>query len=167
MGAKRKQSANERREEILAATVAWVVEENIPFIAVEKKSFRHMMESALGEKSAEIFTRGHIRNDIEKLGEVAREALKRELKGKYFSVTTDHWTSPNNETYSCLTANWIQDGIMKRCVLAFEVFHGTTAGYELGKDFISKFDEYGFELSFVVAVVTDTTGNMNTFGEYL
>jgi hypothetical protein len=168
LGAKRKQSTSERREDILATTVAWVVEENIPFTAVEKKSFRCMMEITSGEQNKpEFFTAANIRDDIKELGGVVKEAVKRELTGKFFSVTTDHWTSPNNETYSCLMAHWIQDGLMKQCVLAFEVFHGTTAGSELGKDFVTKFEEYGFELSFVIAVVTDTTGNMNTFGEYL
>ena len=42
-----------------------------------------------------------------------------------------------------------------------------TAGVELGKDFEWVFNEYTFDLKFIVAVVTDTTGNMNTFGKYL
>jgi hypothetical protein len=56
---------------------------------------------------------------------------------------------------------------MHRAVLAFEVFHGTTTGVELGKDFVRVFNEYGFDREFIVAVVTDTTGNMNTFGQSL
>ena len=56
---------------------------------------------------------------------------------------------------------------MLRCALEFEVFHGSTKGELLGKDFMHKFDLYEFDLKYVVAVVTDTTGNMNTFGKYL
>jgi hypothetical protein len=52
-------------------------------------------------------------------------------------------------------------------VLVFKVFHGTTTGIELGKDFERVFYVYGFNVEFIVAVVTDTTGNMNTFGEAL
>jgi phage host-nuclease inhibitor protein Gam len=48
-----------------------------------------MMESASGETRPEFFTRENIHNDIKKIGEVAREALKLELKGKYFAVTTN------------------------------------------------------------------------------
>ena len=107
------------------------------------------------------------RNDISYLGIVSREALKRELKGKYFSLTTDHWTSPNDETYSCLTAHWIENGMMHRAVLTFEVFSGTTTGHALGEDFVRVFNLYEFDLKYVIAVVTDTTGNMNTFGQYL
>ncbi|MGH7974132.1 MAG: hypothetical protein ACREBR_01305 [bacterium] len=110
------------------------------------------------------FSDRNIRARIAELGSVCREAIKRELTGKFFSVTTDQWTSPNNETYSCLTAHWVQDGKLKRCALTFEIFHGTTAGEELGKDFIAKFNELQLDLSFLVACVTDTTGNMNTFG---
>ena len=52
-------------------------------------------------------------------------------------------------------------------MLVFEVFHGTMVGAVLGRDFVQVFELYEFELKYVVAVVTDTTGNMNTFGEYL
>jgi hypothetical protein len=61
------------------------------------------------------------------------------------------------------TVHWIESGKMCQAVLAFEVFHGTTAGVELGKDFERVFNEYTFVLKLIVAVVTDTTGNMNTF----
>jgi hypothetical protein len=100
-----------------------------------------------------------------KLGIVCQEAVKREFKGKCFSCTSDDWTSPSNETCSCLTAHWIEGGKMKRCAFTFEVFHGTAAGMELGKDSVKHFDACGFDLSFVIAVATDTTGNVNTFGE--
>ncbi len=56
---------------------------------------------------------------------------------------------------------------MMRGVLAFEVFHGTTAEAVLGADFLQVFKLYKFELTYFVAVVTDTAVNMNTFGEYL
>jgi hypothetical protein len=167
LGATKKKSKLLRREDMLAATVAWVVEENQPFNATEKGSFRRMMSVFDDEKHGPTFTARDIRGEIMKLGIVCQEAVKRELKGKYFSCTTDHWTSPNNETCSCLTAHWIEGGEMKRCALTFEVFHGTAAGVELGKDFIKNFDACGFDLSFVIAVVTDTAGNVNTFGECL
>jgi hypothetical protein len=78
-------------------------------------------------------------------------------------LSISEWTSPNDETYSCLTVYWIESAKMCLVVLVFEVFHGTTAGVELGKDFERVFNEYTFDLKLVVAVVTDNTGNMNTF----
>ena len=38
------------------------------------------------------FDAKNICNEIENLGKVCKEVFKRELKGKYISITTDHWT---------------------------------------------------------------------------
>ena len=99
-----------------------------------------------------IITRENVRDEVERLGAVCKESVKLALKGKFFSLTTDHWTSKNNETYSCLTAHYIEDGVMKHAVLTFEVFKGSTNGERLGEDFQEKFDAYGFELRYIVAV---------------
>ena len=52
-------------------------------------------------------------------------------------------------------------------MLYFEHHRGRTKGTDLGREFSKIFDDYGFDLSYIVAVVTDTTGTMNTFGCYL
>ena len=165
LGAKKLPSQDARRAEVFDVITAWVIEENQPLNAVEKPSFRRMLKTI--DESCPVPTIAHLRDDIMYLGKVAREALKLELKGKYFSVTTDHWTSPNDETYSCLTVHWIENGKLHRAVLAFEVFRGSTTGVALGEDFQRVFDLFDFDLKYVVAVVTDTTGNMNTFRECL
>lgn len=167
LGAYKRPSKETRKKEILNAVTAWVVEENQSLNAVEKPSFKRMLQTVAVDQFCPVPTIANVREDIMYLGVVSREALKRELKGKYFSITTDHWTSPNDETFSCLTVHWIENGEMHRAVLAFEVFHGTTTGVALGEDFQRVFDLYDFDLKYVVAVVTDTTGNMNTFGECL
>jgi hypothetical protein len=92
-----------------------------------------------------VFSRENIQDDIQYLGMVCRRVIQRELREKYFSLTTDHWTSPIDETYSCLTAHWIENGKMCHSVLSFEVFHGTTTGVEVGKDFERVFTKYTFD----------------------
>ena len=52
-------------------------------------------------------------------------------------------------------------------MLYFEHHSGRTKETDLGREFSKIFDDYGFDLSYIVAVVIDTTGNMNTFGCYL
>ena len=52
-------------------------------------------------------------------------------------------------------------------MLHFEHHMGRTKGTDLGRASSKIFDDYDFDLSYIVAVVTDTTGNMNTFGCYL
>lgn len=160
-----KKNAVERKRDMLEATACWVIEENVPFNMVEKKSFRRMCLTL--SKEYPTITTVQLRNEITSLGDVCRLAVKKELSGKYFALTTDHWTSKNNETYGCLTAHYVDNAQLKRCVLHFEVHHGTTTGDALFGQLLDIFKEYDFDLSFVTAVTTDTTGNMNTFGRRL
>ena len=46
-----------------------------------------------------------IRSDIENLGELYKEAVKHELKGKYISITADHWTLKKIENCDMLRAH--------------------------------------------------------------
>ena len=108
-----------------------------------------------------------IRSDIENLGELYKEAVKHELKGKYISITTDHWTSNKADNCAVLTANWIEGGKFKSCVLHFEHHSGRTRVEDIGREFSQIFNNYGFRLSYIVSVTTYTTGNMNNFGCYL
>mmetsp|Transcript_12832 Transcript_12832/g.25980 ORF Transcript_12832/g.25980 Transcript_12832/m.25980 type:complete len:754 (-) Transcript_12832:39-2300(-) len=155
----------QRDAQILEATACWVVEENLPFNAVEKESFRQLC-SILYPK-APALTANQIRAEIKSLGTTCKQAIVKELSGRHFALTTDHWTSKNNETYGALTAHYIVDGELKRCVLHFEVHHGTTTGEALFANLVSIFEGYNFDMSYILAVTTDTTGNMNTFGRRL
>ena len=160
-----KKQPKDRDRDILDATVCWVIEENVPFNMVEKRSFRQMCTSLLSV--APVMTSSQIRNEIKCLGDVCKEAVQKELSNRHFALTTDHWTSPNNETYGCLTAHYILDSQLKRCVLHFEIHHGTTTGNALFSNLVQVFDSYQFEFSHILAITTDTTGNMNTFGRRL
>jgi hypothetical protein len=51
--------------------------------------------------------------------------------------------------------------------LSFVVHTGPTKGTDKYNQFVTDFEAYGFDYNYVVAVVTDTTGNMNTFGAKL
>lgn len=160
-----KKNVVERKRDMVEATACWVIEENVPFNMVEKKSFRRMCMTL--SKEYQTITSDQVRNEIKSLGDVCKVAVKKELSGKYFALTTDHWTSKNNETYGCLTAHYVDNAQLKRCVLHFEVHHGTTTGEALFEQLLDVFKQYDFDLSFVTAVTTDTTGNMNTFGRRL
>ena len=65
-------------------------------------------------------------SEIQNLGEVCKEKVKLELKVKYISITTDHWTSKKTDNYAVLKAHWIEGGKIKSCVLHFENHRGRT-----------------------------------------
>ena len=106
-------------------------------------------------------------SEIENLGEVCKEAVKHELKGKYIPITTDHCNSKKTENYAVLTAHWIEGGKFKSCVLYFEHHRGRTIGEDTKREFSQVFEDYSFDLSYIVSVTTYITGNINTFGCYL
>lgn len=128
------------------------------------------------------------------LGQYAMEATKLELRGKKMAWTTDHWTGPNNMTYTTLTAHYIDDDWkLQSACLDFKVFHGRMTGENIYNDVIlvlNEFkgeevtvmdmdmvadphiintddeNEFDMELETIIGV-TDTTGNMGTLGKYL
>jgi hypothetical protein len=79
VGATVKQKKEVRDVAVLAA----VIEENQPLNAVEKPAFRRLLKT-LDETSPMIPTAIKIRDDIGYLGLVSRQALQRELHGKYY-----------------------------------------------------------------------------------
>jgi hypothetical protein len=165
LNATTKHTPEHRRKTFLEVTTCWVVEENIPLNMVEKDSFRRMCETL--DSKAPKLTQRSIREEIKSLGDICKQSLQRELSDRYFALTTDHWTSKNNETYGALTAHYIDNYQLKRCVLHFEVHHGTTSGQSLFSSLLQVFESYNFDCSYILAVTTDTTGNMNTFGRKL
>ena len=52
-------------------------------------------------------------------------------------------------------------------MLRFDHHRGRTRGEDIVREFSQIFDNYGFNVSYIVSITTDTTGNMNNFGCYL
>ena len=67
-------------------------------------------------------------SEIENLGKVCKEVVKREMKGKYFYIATYHWTSKKIDNYAVLTAKCIEGGKFKSCLFHFEHHRGRTRG---------------------------------------
>ena len=62
-------------------------------------------------------------------GRLAKEAIWIEMEGQEVAWTTDHWTGPNNQTYSTVTAHFINANWSNvSCILDLKVFKGTTMG---------------------------------------
>ena len=74
-----KKEAKDRDRDILEATACWVIEENVPFNMVEKKSFRQMCTSLFS--GAPVITSSQVRTEIKSLGDVCKEAVQMELQG--------------------------------------------------------------------------------------
>jgi hypothetical protein len=103
------------------------------------------------------------------LGRLAKAATDIEMTDREMSWTTDHWSGPNDQTYSTLTSHWIDElWEMESCVLDFKVFKGTTTGEAIYNDIVSVLERFR-QLSTIILDylgVTDTTGSMGVLGQY-
>jgi hypothetical protein len=64
----------------------WIIEENQPLNAASKKAFQHMIKTI--DTQCPVLSRENIQDDIKYVGTIFWIAIQRELRGKYFSLTT-------------------------------------------------------------------------------
>ena len=152
------------------AAVTLSIEEAVPFSLFSAPSFRNLFKP-LHKKWDEIVNvdRRCIREETMKMGRYAEEATIKELKGRPISRTTDHWTGPNDESYSTLTAHFIDDDWnIRSAILDFKVFQGRTTGELIYADVESVLEKFKDETTVVVDTIgiTDTTGNMGRLGVF-
>jgi len=63
------------------------------------------------------------------VGRYAWTATQIEMKGREVTWTTDHWTGPNDETYSTVTAHFVhENSVLDSCCLDFKIFKGSKFG---------------------------------------
>ena len=158
----------QRKQELLELAVRWVIETSQPLTAVEKESFRQMIQNlTMNLNRPLVLTRVNVRDKIMYYGRIAREAVRRELADKHFSVLTDHWTTGSNVNYAALTGHYAEEGSLKRVCIDFGVYNGTSSGEEISSDFMNRFEQAGLPTSNIVACTTDTAGSMLRFGDIL
>ena len=159
------------KELFKTAVSSWMIDKGIPFSMVEEKTFRKMFEP-LNKKAAEIVNvdRRSIREVVVRHGRLAEESTQIEMEGQEVVWTTDHWTGPNDQTYSTvfahfITANW--SNVL--CILDLKVFKGTTTGEAVYNDIthvLQKFQGNRMTVILDSIGITDTTGNMGKLGQY-
>lgn len=103
------------------------------------------------------------------LGRFCKDATEVEMTDRELSWTTDHWTGPNNQTYSTLTAHWISElWEMEACMLDFHVHKGRSTGEAIYNDVAAVLARFKKASTVILDYlgVTDTTGNMGKLGAY-
>ena len=135
-----------------------------------KPTFRKMFKPfhKRWEEIINVDSRG-IHEETMTMGRYAKLATIKELKGRPISWTTDHWTGPNDQSYSTVTAHYIDnDWEMTTALMDFKVFHGRTTGELIYADVESVLEKFQGETTMVLDTIgiTDTTGNMGRLGAY-
>ena len=160
----------DKKEQFKVAATFWAIEEAVPFHMFSRPTFRNLFKS-LNKRSGEIVNiddRG-IREMAMKMGKYAEEATLEEIKNREVSWTTDHWTGPNDESYSTVTAHYInKNWVLQSAILDFKVFSGSTTGENIYHDIESVLANFQGESTIALDTIgiTDTTGNMGKLGAY-
>ena len=179
--AKPKQVSVEDSKKLFSiAAAAFAIKEAVPFSMFARPAFRKLF-TVVNKNASQIVNIGpeRVRDQVMKFGLIAERATRLELNGVKIAWTTDHWTSPNDQSFTTLTAHYI-DNIwqMRSACLDFKVFHGTTTGDKIYEDVKSVLARYKSETIMLVEDkivdtivdtigITDTTGNMGVLGRKL
>jgi hypothetical protein len=145
--------------------VAFAIKEAVPFSMFAKPAFRKLF-TVVNKNASQIVNIGpeRVRDQVMKFGLIAERATQLDLNGVKIAWTTDHWTSPNDQSFTTLTAHYI-DNIwqMRSACLDFKVFHGTTTGDKIYEDVKSVLARYKSETIMlvedkIVDTIVDTIG---------
>jgi hypothetical protein len=158
------------KQQFKLAATSWVIDQAVPFDMVTVPSFRNMFHT-LNRNSSSIVNirRRSIREQAMTLGRYAERATELEVLGREISWTTDHWTGPNDETYTTVSGHYIgHDWVLQSAILDFKVFQGSTSGENIDSDIKDVLKRFQGDTVMVLDTIgiTDTTGNMGKLGQY-
>jgi hypothetical protein len=157
---------SEKDEFCATMTARWIAMEDMPLDTVENKRFREMI--AAHDADAKPMHSRNVHEKIRYFENNIHAAISKSLSvdGQWVALTTDHWTSAAKQSYCGMTAHWIDgDFNMHNKTLGCWLHEGNSLTNSLRDEFLlNLFTRYRFDKLNIVAVVSDTTGNMNKFG---
>lgn len=129
-----------------------------PFSVVEDRGFKNLLNTCA--PSYDIPSRKYFANTLlPALHEKKKNEIKEELQSvKSVCLTTDSWTSPTNDSYTAVTAHYINENLeMKSIALECAVSDFAHTSRNLADDLSRVINEW--ELSNKVAMVTTDNAN--------
>jgi len=140
----------------------WVVEESMPLSVGESETIIDMVRTA----NKHLIVPDHkMLIDILSGKKIeASSKLKLFLKDRFFSITSDHWTSIANENYGALTLHLIDQFELKAFVMSCMKHANGTTAVEVETQLSADLQTWGLDGTHLFCCVTDTASNMNAFG---
>jgi hypothetical protein len=167
-----KKTDKEMKQLFTVAAATCAATNGLPLDLFTRPSFRNMF-GAISRTADRVVNIGStcLRKEVLMLGLIAEDAVRAELIGKRVSYTSDHWTGPNDETYTTVTAHFIDTDVweMRSMCIDFKVFSGRTTGDNIYNDIQAVLKKFMGASDFVQDTIgiTDTTGNMGKLGKFL
>ena len=156
-----------RQKNQCAKTTRFIVDNMLPFGIVESESFRDMIKSH--NPSAKVMSNIKVKETIINLENKMRNTAIETMKGHSVCFTLDHWTSKAHQNYTGMTGHFIDDDWMFHSMaLGMFLHEGKSTAPDLEKAFVDTcLKELKVKVGNIFAGTTDTTANMNSFGQLL
>lgn len=144
--------------------VQWMIATYQPYRCVEDRHFRAMCQSL--SVRAPILSRDKLKELVSEEYHVAELKVKGILKGRFFSFTTDGWTSLNHKGYVTCTAHFIDSSTWKLHAIVMGLYEkdGGSKHEDIVRYCEQQLTQFGLHYSNAVAVVTDTESTMIAAG---
>ena len=128
----------------LALATFWAVDQAIPFATFSKKSFCAMLISFHDDtkKIVVMANEKSVQEQMYHLGKLIRWATLCELKKVKGLWICDHWTGPNDKTFTVTTFHYVENIVWKLYIIDFNNHHGCTRGEGIFLDQKQVLEEY-------------------------
>jgi hypothetical protein len=144
--------------------VKWMIATYQPLCCVEDQHFRAMCQSL--HSKAPIISRVKLSTLISEESHLAELKVKNILKGRFFSFTTDGWTSLNHKAYVTCTNHFIDSSTWQLHAVVMGLYEKD--GGSKHEDIVCYCEQqltlFGLDCSKAVAVITDTESTMIAAG---
>jgi len=124
----------------------WVVEDSMPLTVGESKNFKGMIRVA--NKALTPPDNKALKDILQSKKQETSEKLKAIIKGKYFALTTDHWTSVANENYGAVTIHFIEKFELKTFILSCTKHENGASAEEMVNQLVSDMDVWSLGRDF-------------------
>lgn len=143
-----------------------ITENNLPFTFVESESFRELLKYT--EPNYKPMCGETVKAIVKERAFSLKSTIKKELGNcKYLSLTTDCWTSLNNESFMAITCNYIdQNWTIKSPVLETKFLAERHFADYLADQLKESIREWDIE-NRVVAIVHDSASNIRSIANII
>jgi hypothetical protein len=149
--------------------IKWICSNYMPVNTIEQPEFREFLHYYLPDQTW--FSHKEVMSRIDTLAYNARLNLKTNLKGIYFSLTCDHWTSNDAQSFVSVTIHYIDHHYKYHSqALCCKPHIGSSKSQHLVSELTSILNtDYNIDdfKKYCVCVVSDTAPNMTKFGRLL
>jgi len=134
----------------------------MPLTAGESTSFKEMIRTA--NKAITPPDQKVLKDILDSKKLEISEKIKAMIRGKYFSLTTDHQTSLANDNYGTITLHFINEFELKTFILSCTKHENGASVEDMVNQLVHDMHIWGLEKEYFMDAVTDSASNMNDFG---